>query len=286
MEKIKERILVVDDEKIVHESCGRILREEGYEVENATSGEEALHRVGKKHYDLVLIDIRMPDMDGIETLEQIREKNPDIPVVVFTGYPSIETARDSMRLGVCDYLPKPFTSEELLDAVNKSVDKAKKVLQKRAEEDKLRSIRTTSFTASSIMRSKLVTCGADTSLREVVKKMIYENVRSVLVKRSEKVEGIIVDKKILNMVAEGKDFNSYRAADIMSCPLECCDADDNLEKCMELFEQTKHSRLVVLKDGEVIGILLRKFAERFLTIAKRFSLAEIAHRPRFRAGRW
>ena len=84
---------------------------------------------------------------------------------------------------------------------------------------------------------------------------------------------------------EGKDFKETRAADIMSSPIECCDAEDSLEKCMELFEKTKHSRLVVMKEGKVVGILLRKFAERFSNVSKRFSLAEIAHTPRFRTGR-
>jgi YesN/AraC family two-component response regulator len=140
MEKLKASVLVVDDEKIIHESCGRILREEGYEVETASSGHEALERLKEKHYNLVLTDIRMPGMDGIETLEKMRKKVPDITVVMFTGYSSVETARDSMKLGAFDYLPKPFTPEELLAVVKKAIEKEMKARQKREREERFQEI--------------------------------------------------------------------------------------------------------------------------------------------------
>ncbi len=140
MEKLKARILVVDDEKVIHESCGRILREEGYEVEAALSGQEALQKLQKKRYDLVLSDIKMPGMDGVETLEKMKEEVPDITVVMFTGYSSVETARGSMKLGAFDYLPKPFTPEELLAVVKKGMEKELKVRQKREREEKFQEI--------------------------------------------------------------------------------------------------------------------------------------------------
>ncbi|MCK4817668.1 response regulator, partial [bacterium] len=238
MEKQKVCILVVDDDETILESCSRVLREEGYEVETALSGQEALQKLKKNQYDLVLIDIRMPGMDGIETLEEMKKEVPDITVVMFTEYPSIETARESMRLETFDYLPKPFTPEELLSVVKKSIEKEMKARQKRESEERLQKKKFIEFTASSIMRSKLIICDPNINLMEVAKKMIYENVRSILIKQDEKIVGIIVDKNILNIIAEGKDFKEIRAADIMSFPLECCDAEDSLEKCMELFEKT------------------------------------------------
>jgi len=89
----------------------------------------------------------------------------------------------------------------------------------------------------------------------------------------------------LKAVVDGKDFTSTRAAGIMSSPLNCCDADDSHEKCKELFGKTKYSRLVVRKGEKVVGILLRKFVDRFLKLSKRYSLMDIARTPRFRTGR-
>ena len=123
MEKPKVTILVIDDEKIIHESCGRVLQEEGFEVETALSGQEALEKLKEKRYNLVLSDIKMPGMSGVETLEKMKKEVPDITVVMFTGYSSVETARDTMKLGAFDYIPKPFTPEELLAVVKKALEK-------------------------------------------------------------------------------------------------------------------------------------------------------------------
>ena len=103
------------------------------------------------------------------------------------------------------------------------------------------------FTASSIMRSKLVTSNVSDNLKGVAKKMFDENVASVLVKQKGEIIGIIIDRDILKAIVDNKDFTSTLAGEIMSSPLDCCDADDTLERCNELFDKTKHSRLVVRK---------------------------------------
>ena len=141
------------------------------------------------------------------------------------------------------------------------------------------------FTASSIMRTKLVTCDATESLKNVVKKMYDDKVGSVLIKQKGEVTGIIIDRDILKAVVDGKDFTSTTAAEIMSSPLDCCDADDSIEKCKKLFDETTHSRLVVKKGKKVIGVLIRKFVERFLSVSKRSSLVDVAKSPRYRTGR-
>ena len=102
-------------------------------------------------------------------------------------------------------------------------------------------------TASSIMRTKLVTCHDTSTLKEVVKKMIDEKVNSVLIKQNRKIAGIIIDRDILNALVMKKDFENISAPEIMSSPIDYCDANDNLETCKKLFEKTKHSRLVVKK---------------------------------------
>ncbi len=141
------------------------------------------------------------------------------------------------------------------------------------------------FTASSIMRTKLVTCNATERLKNVAKKMYDEKVGSVLIKQKGEITGIIIDRDILKAIVKGKDFSSTTAAEIMSTPLDCCDADDSIEKCKKLFDETTHSRLVVRKGKKVVGVLLRKFVERFLSVSKRISLVDVAKSPRYRTGR-
>ncbi len=114
-------ILIIDDETIIHQSCARILRGEGYEIDSAMNGQEALQKLKDKRYHLVLSDIKMPGMDGVQTLELMKQHAPDITVIMFTGFASVETARSTMKLGAFDYLPKPFTPEELLAAVRKAL---------------------------------------------------------------------------------------------------------------------------------------------------------------------
>jgi transcriptional regulator with GAF, ATPase, and Fis domain len=103
------------------------------------SGQEALEKLKGKRYDLVLSDIKMPGMSGVETLEKMKKDIPDITVVMFTGYSSVDTARDTMKLGAFDYIPKPFTPEELLSVVQKALNKEvttreKKKIEKQFEE--------------------------------------------------------------------------------------------------------------------------------------------------------
>ena len=141
------------------------------------------------------------------------------------------------------------------------------------------------ITVSSIMRSKLVTCDSTCNLRRVAQKIIDEDAGSVLIKKGEELTGLITEKDLLRAVLKNKDFETIRASEVMSSPLDCCDAEDSLEKCMELFEKTKRTRLVVKREGKIVGVMRRKILERFLNTAKRYSLAGIAKTPRFRTGR-
>ena len=110
---MKKRILIVDDEEIVVRSCLRILSEEEFDIDVANNGLEALSRVNEKDYDMMILDIMMPKMNGIEVLQRIKETHPDIDVIMITGLNEIDTAVKAMKLGAFDYLPKPFDPEEL-----------------------------------------------------------------------------------------------------------------------------------------------------------------------------
>ncbi|MBS1197155.1 MAG: response regulator [Proteobacteria bacterium] len=111
------RLLFIDDEEIVLKSCLKILKDRGYDIETAHSGEEGLGKISNHHYDLVVTDLKMPGIDGIEVLRRIKTKDPTQLVVVFTGFATVETARESLKMGAFDYIPKPFTATELRDVV-------------------------------------------------------------------------------------------------------------------------------------------------------------------------
>ena len=109
---MKKRILIVDDEEIVVRSCLRILSGDEFNVDVARNGLEALVMVDEQDYDMLILDIMMPKMNGIEVLQRVKETHPDIDVIMITGLNEIDTAVKAMKLGAFDYLPKPFDPEE------------------------------------------------------------------------------------------------------------------------------------------------------------------------------
>ena len=117
------RILVVDDESIVCESCRRILEEEAYEVEVALSGQEAFDKMKGKAFDIVIADLKMPAIDGMDVLRHLRKEYPDTIVIMITGFSTVETAVEAMKLGAFDYIPKPFTPDEVSIVVKKALEK-------------------------------------------------------------------------------------------------------------------------------------------------------------------
>jgi DNA-binding response OmpR family regulator len=115
------RILVVDDEEIIHLSLKRILEREGHHVDAVFGAPEALERLSWETYDLVISDLMMPEINGIQLLESMRREGHDVPVLMITGYPTIRTALQALRLGAVDYLSKPFTRKELLGPVHRTL---------------------------------------------------------------------------------------------------------------------------------------------------------------------
>ncbi|MEK7271763.1 MAG: response regulator, partial [Nitrospirota bacterium] len=115
-----KKILVIDDEPIVRTSCIRSLSPEGYEVKSASSGKEALELLENEPFNLVLLDLKMPDMDGIEVLKKIKDTWPDTKVVMITGYSTVETAVKTLKLGAFSYLEKPFTPDTLLETAREA----------------------------------------------------------------------------------------------------------------------------------------------------------------------
>lgn len=110
---MRKRILIADDEEIVIQSCIRILSDDNFQIEVAHNGLEALEMIAEKDYDMLILDIMMPKMTGMEVLQRVKETHPDVDVIMITGLNQIETAVEAMKLGAFDYLPKPFDPEEL-----------------------------------------------------------------------------------------------------------------------------------------------------------------------------
>ncbi len=119
-----KKILVIDDEQIVLDSVGRILSEEDYDIETTLRGTEGRALAVQNDYDIVLTDIRMPDIGGMRVLRDVKRAKPSLPVVIITGYATVKSAVQAMKLGASDYLEKPFTPEELLQAVASALEKS------------------------------------------------------------------------------------------------------------------------------------------------------------------
>ena len=119
---ISYRILIVDDEKSQRDMLAGSLKKEGYSVATAESGFEAIKFCQDKHFEVALIDLKMPGMDGIELLKKLKEINPEIPVIIMTAYGTIETAVEAMKLGAYHYVSKPINLDELKLNVKKALD--------------------------------------------------------------------------------------------------------------------------------------------------------------------
>ena len=125
----RPRILVVDDEESVRITTAAILEQEGYEVSTAADGREALATAARGHFDLVLTDLRMDDMDGMALLHELQARHPNVVTVVLTGYASIESSIDALRQGVYDYLVKPCMVEDLKRTVRRALEHREQRLQ-------------------------------------------------------------------------------------------------------------------------------------------------------------
>ena len=117
------RILVVDDEDIVIRSCLRILDGNGYQIETARDGQEALRKVDDNSYDVMILDIMMPNLGGMEVLRRVKETHPDTDVIMITGLSQIDTAVQAMKLGAFDYISKPFEPDELKLVIQRALER-------------------------------------------------------------------------------------------------------------------------------------------------------------------
>ena len=122
-------ILIIDDEKAIRKTLTEILSFEGYKIEEAADGDEGLKKFKEKTFDLILCDIKMPKMDGIEFLQKAGEINPDVPIIMISGHGNIETAVDAVKKGAYDYISKPPDLNRLLITIRNAMDKSSLVTE-------------------------------------------------------------------------------------------------------------------------------------------------------------
>jgi len=117
----RPHVLLVEDELNVAKGLEMVMREEGFDVDMADTGQGALDKFRAGEFDLLVADLRLPDMDGMDVIQRVREKRPRTNVVIITGYPSVSSAVQAVRMGVSDYLRKPFTEDEFKTAVKSAL---------------------------------------------------------------------------------------------------------------------------------------------------------------------
>jgi DNA-binding NtrC family response regulator len=134
-----EKVLLVDDEEEFVETLAERMRTRGMEVATTNSGADALERVGAEDFDVVVLDLKMPGIDGMEALERIKRRRPDIQVVLLTGYATVEKGVEAIKLGALEFLEKPVDLASLTDAIRKA-KATKMVLVEKETEERIKDI--------------------------------------------------------------------------------------------------------------------------------------------------
>ncbi len=137
------KILIIDDEQIVAESLRKTFQGNGngYQVEIANSGQEGLKKARRETFDLMFVDLKMPDISGLDVIKKLKEEQPETMMVMITGYPSVGSATEALKTGAFDYIHKPFTPEEISSVVEKALETKARLAKERQEQEALKSLR-------------------------------------------------------------------------------------------------------------------------------------------------
>jgi formate/nitrite transporter len=140
---MKHKILVIDDEQIVGESLRKTFQRNGngYKIETANSGQEGLKKARRDNFDLMIVDLKMPDINGLDVIKKLKEEQPDTMMVMITGYPNVDSATEALKTGAFDYISKPFTPEEISEVVEKALEAKERFAKERREVEALKSLR-------------------------------------------------------------------------------------------------------------------------------------------------
>ncbi len=163
----RPRVLVVDDEKFIRDILADFLAMEGYVVRTAEDGHAALSELSHAHYDLVISDLKMPRMGGIELLEKIGTAAPNALTVIMTGFGTVETAIDAMKRGAYDYILKPFKVEEVIHVVQRGLDKQRLAAENLRLKEALSLYKVSEAIAASLSLEEVLTNVGETAIHEI-----------------------------------------------------------------------------------------------------------------------
>src|SRR5438445_8192803 len=162
----RPRVLVVDDEKFIREILAEFLGMEGYLVRTAEDGSSALAELGRSHYDLVISDLKMPKMGGMELLEATTRVAPNALTVIMTGFGTVETAIDAMKRGAYDYILKPFKVEEVIHVVQRGIEKQKLAAENIRLKEAISLYKVSEAIQASLSLEQVLSTVSDTALHE------------------------------------------------------------------------------------------------------------------------
>jgi DNA-binding response OmpR family regulator len=211
---ITQKILVVDDEKNICDSIKKILSRKGYSVDNTLNADEAVNKIKNNTYDLIITDLMMPKISGMELLQIVKEHYPELEIVVITGYASIDTAVEATKLGAADYLPKPFTPVELTETTRKALErrnivrerKSKNKIKKTEDKDEVSDIIDVDLPFDSVELEK-------STSKEFVENLTHSDIQRTK-KAAKKTQYCILGKReCRRLVLEGREC-------VNECPIE------------------------------------------------------------------
>lgn len=130
----KDKVLLVDDERDFTEILSERMESRGLDVDTAASGPEALEKVKQRPYDAIILDLAMPEMDGIETMRRLLDENPDLQVILLTGHATLQKGVEAMKLGAVDFLEKPAEIQKLMEKIEEAKATRMLLVEKRVEE--------------------------------------------------------------------------------------------------------------------------------------------------------
>ena len=138
-EKVEAKVLLVDDEEQFLDALSQRLETRGIKVDSVTSGEDAVKKVEDQNFDAIIVDLAMPGIDGIETLKRIKDKRPDLEIIMLTGHATVKSGIEAMKFGAEDFLEKPVDLNELLEKIGEAKSKRMLVVEK-GHQDEVRKI--------------------------------------------------------------------------------------------------------------------------------------------------
>lgn len=214
------KILVVDDEKRIRDSCHTVLTGQGYTVACAESGSQGLEMIGREHFDIILLDLMMPQMSGLEVLPNIKSDHPDTVVIVITGYSTVEHSIEAMKAGAFDFIPKPFSPKKLKVVVSKALEHTRALKDIAEEKSRMRGL---------INRLSAGVVATDNRKQVVLANPAFRNMMNYHGKHfiGLPIESFIHNPKLLDMITQALTMDTDAATELTE---EILLNNDNAEK--------------------------------------------------------